>query len=66
MDNNWIVVVYVLLLIDSVGAIVMSWFGQKWWINSTGQFAKYFPPAKGWAVLYFVLVLIIGHLLGIL
>lgn len=44
----------------------MSWFGQKWWLQATGNFAKYFPPAKGWSVLYFVLVLVIGYLLGIL
>lgn len=66
MDINWVVVIYTMLLIDSMGAIVMSWFGQKWWMNATGSFAKYFPAAKGWAVLYFMLVLVIGYLLGLL
>ena len=65
MELNWIIVLYALLVIDSVGAIIMSWFGQKWWIQLSGPFAKYFPPAKGWSTLYFVLVLIIGHLLGL-
>ncbi|USN88568.1 MAG: hypothetical protein H6780_03720 [Candidatus Nomurabacteria bacterium] len=66
MEINWMVIVYTLLLIDSMGAIIMSWFGQKWWLQYTGFMAKYFPPAKGWSLLYFVLVLVIGHLLGLL
>lgn len=66
MEQQWIIIVYALLLIDSIGAILMSWFGQKWWIQAFGPLAKYFPPAKGWALLYFILVLIIGHLLGLL
>ncbi len=66
MDYKWLIIIYTLLLIDSMGAIIMSWFGQKWWLQATGSFAKYFPPAKGWSVLYFVLVLVIGYLLGIL
>lgn len=66
MEIDWTAVVYVLLLIDSMGAILVAWFGRKWWLQSVGPLAKYFPPAKGWAVLYFILVLVIGHLLGIL
>lgn len=66
MESNWMLVtiLYTLLLIDSMGAIIMSWFGQKWWMQ-LGWFATYFPPAKGWAMMYFVLVLVIGYLLGI-
>ncbi|MCB9815255.1 hypothetical protein H6785_01570 [Candidatus Nomurabacteria bacterium] len=63
MEINWVVVIYTLLLIDSMGVIIMSWFGQKWWLQFTGPMAKYFPPAKGWAVIYFTLVLAIGYLL---
>tara|TARA_B100000508_G_scaffold59047_1_gene45826 strand:+ start:4052 stop:4252 length:201 start_codon:yes stop_codon:yes gene_type:complete len=66
MEDNWIYIFFTLLLIDSMGAIIMSWFGQKWWMNATGSFAKHFPPAKGWAIVYFVLVLIIGYLLGVM
>lgn len=60
MEIDWIAVVYVAFLVDSMGAIIMSWFGRKWWMHSFGPMSTYFPPAKGWAVLYFVLVLIIG------
>ncbi|MCA9362416.1 hypothetical protein KC906_03495 [Candidatus Kaiserbacteria bacterium] len=66
MELNWTFILYTLLLIDSMGAIIMSWFGQKWWLQYTGRFASYFPPAKGWSVLYFILVLVIGYLLGLL
>lgn len=66
MEIDWTIVIYTLLLIDSMGAIVMSWFGQKWWVQYAGPIAKHFPPAKGWAVMYFSLVLVIGYLLGLL
>jgi hypothetical protein len=66
MELNWEIVVYALLLIDSIGAVAMSWFGRKWWIHSTGKFSEFFPPAKGWSVMYFVLILVIGYLLGII
>lgn len=65
MEQPWILFLYALLLIDSIGAMLLAWFGRKWWYNTTGSFAKYFPPAKGWTVYYFVLVLVIGYLLGI-
>ena len=66
MDLNWVVIIYTLFLIDSIGAVVMSWFGQKWWIDYAGPVAKYFPPAKGWTMIYFCLILVIGYLLGLL
>jgi hypothetical protein len=64
MELNWQLIIYSLLVVDSVGAVMMSWFGRSWWMHAAGPIAKYFPPAKGWALLYFVLVLVIGHLLG--
>lgn len=64
MDINWTLVFYAVFLIDSIGAIIISWFGDVWWKRFIGPLAKYFPAAKGWAILYFVLVLVIGHLLG--
>ena len=65
MELNWVVIIYTLLLIDSMGAILVSWFGQKWWMDFVGPMSKYFPPAKGWAVVYFILVLVIGYLLNL-
>lgn len=66
MEVNWVVIVFTLLLIDSIGAVVMSWFGQCWWVQLAGPLADHFPPAKGWTLVYFCLVLVIGYLLGVL
>ena len=66
MEIDWKIVLFTLLLIDSMGAILVAWFGQKWWIHLVGPLAKYFPPAKGWSVLYFMLVLMLGYALGVL
>jgi len=55
--------IWYLLLIDSVGAIVVSWFFAGWYKKNYKGFWKHFPATKGWAVWYFVLVLIIGWLL---
>tara|TARA_B100000508_G_scaffold92650_2_gene72331 strand:- start:3549 stop:3749 length:201 start_codon:yes stop_codon:yes gene_type:complete len=65
MEFDWMFILYTVLLVDSMVALFMSWFGQKWWIHAIGPLSKHFPPAKGWAVLYFVLVLIIGYLAGL-
>ncbi|MCA9353926.1 MAG: hypothetical protein KC877_00215 [Candidatus Kaiserbacteria bacterium] len=65
MEPHWQIIVFSLLVVDSVGAIIMSWCGRRWWIHNLGVFAEYFPPAKGWSALYFLLVLVIGHLLGL-
>jgi hypothetical protein len=64
MEINWLAIIYTLFLVNSMGAIIVAWFGSKWWIYSVGTFANWFPPAKGWSVLYLVLVLAIGYLLG--
>jgi len=64
MEWNWLDILYALLVIDSVGAVLMSWLGRKWWFQVLGPMAKYFPPAKGWTLLYLILVLFIGYLLG--
>ena len=66
MEINWVVIIYMIFLIDSIGVVTMSWFGQKWWMHYAQPISKYFPPAKGWAIVYFTLILIIGYLLGLL
>lgn len=66
MEFNWVVILYFLFLIDSMGAILVAWFGRKWWTSASGAFGRWFPPAKGWAMMYLILVLVIGYLLGIL
>jgi hypothetical protein len=66
MEINWLAIIFTILLIDSMGAILVAWFGQKWWTQSMGFLARHFPPAKGWSVLYFTLVLMLGYALGLL
>jgi hypothetical protein len=66
MEINWTIILFTVLLIDSMGAILVAWFGQKWWPQAMGRWAQYFPPAKGWSILYFMLVLMLGYALGLL
>ena len=66
MSLDWELIIFVLLLIDSVGAVLMSWFGQNWWLYTIGRFSEYFPPAKGWSAVYLILVLFLGYLMGII
>jgi len=65
MDIDWTLVLFLLLLADSLGAVLLAWFGRDFWISATGKYSKIFPPAKGWAALYLILVIFIGSLLGI-
>lgn len=65
MNIDWLLVIYAIFLLDSFGALIMSWFGQKWWMKYIGSIAIHFPPARGWTAVYFLLVLIIGFLLNI-
>lgn len=58
-------IIFWLLLIDSLGAMWVAWFGQKWYLHHLRIFVRYFPPAKGWAAYYFILVLFIGYIVGI-
>lgn len=63
MEYSWIKILSVLLIIDSVGALWVTWFGQQWYLHHLGVMAKYLPPAKGWAVWYFLLACIIFTLI---
>ncbi len=62
-ETIWVIVFY-LLLIDSLGANAMSWLGlKKWYQGNFSAFARYFPATKGWTTYYLILVLIIGYLI---
>lgn len=61
-DFTLVQILAVLLVIDSVGAIWVAWCGKRWFVRYFGMVARFFPPAKGWALLYFVLALIIALL----
>ena len=56
---TWIQIIAILLVVDSLGAMWIAWFGKRWFLQYFSIFARYFPPAKGWTTWYFVLTLII-------
>jgi len=57
-------IIYYLVLLDSIGANIVSWCCTKWYKKSVGKWAKHFPASRGWALWYFVLVLWIGSLMN--
>ena len=59
MEVTWIDILFYLVLIDSIGALWVAYFGERWFMHHMGVMAKYFPPAKGWATVYFVLALLL-------
>ncbi len=64
METTIYLVIFYLLLIDSLGANVVSWFGfRKWYQGNFSLLSRYFPATKGWTTYYLVLVLFIGCIL---
>ncbi|MCR4311229.1 MAG: hypothetical protein NUV54_01510 [Candidatus Taylorbacteria bacterium] len=57
-------IIFYVLLIDSIGANLVVWFGRRWYTEHFRIFSRVFPPASGWALYYLVLVLWIGALLS--
>lgn len=57
-------IVFYVLLIDSIGANLVSWvgLGDEWYKQNLRIFSRYFPATKGWTSYYFLLVLWIGYL----
>lgn len=56
-------IIFYLLLIDSVSCNLIVLFGEKWYVKHFRIVSRLFPPAKGWAVYYLILVLWIGTLI---
>ena len=57
------VIIFYLLLIDSIGANLLAWFGEKWYTKHFRVFSRYFPASKGWCLCYLILVLWAGSIL---
>jgi hypothetical protein len=53
-------IIFYLVLLDSIGAVVVSLFCAKWYKKNYRGFWKHFPATKGWCIAYFILVLWIG------
>lgn len=56
-------IVFYLLLIDAVSCNLLVLFGPEWYAQHFRLISRWFPPAKGWALYYLILVLWIGTLL---
>lgn len=57
-------IIFYLLLIDSIVANLIAWFGGEKWYKSQFQYiSRYFPVARGWTTYYFILILIMGVML---
>lgn len=56
-------IIFWVLLLDSLIANYISWYGNREYWNSIKFFKRYMPLTKGWTVLYLVLVLFIGYLI---
>ena len=63
------VIIFYLILIDSLFANAAAWFFPKWMKKKYKKFWKHLPVTKGWAAIYLILVLWVGfslHRLGVL
>jgi hypothetical protein len=63
MQTSPELIVFIILLIDSLGANAVTWLGgEKWYTKNFRIFSRYFPATKGWTTYYLILVLWIGYL----
>jgi len=62
MSETFAIVVFYLLLLDSVIVNILAWGYQGWYIKHFRTFSRWFPVARGWAGLYLALTLWIGFL----
>ncbi len=64
MEFTLEIVVFWLLVIDSIGANLMTWTsGKAWYQKHFRLMSRYFPASKGWTSYYFILVLWMGVML---
>lgn len=58
------VIIFYILLVDSVAANVLAWTkGRKWYHRHFRIISRWLPMARGWALYYLVLVLAFGFYL---
>ena len=64
MNYSIEIIIFIVLLIDSIGANLMAWTsGRAWYQRHFRLMSRYFPIAKGWTTYYLILVLIMGAML---
>lgn len=57
------VIIFYILLIDALAVNFVIWFGSRWYSKGLQSFSRWFPPAKGWAMYYLLLMLLMGFLM---
>lgn len=58
------VVVFWVLLVDALGANLMSWTsGKKWYQKHFRIMSRYLPMTQGWTTYYLILVLWMGAMI---
>jgi len=62
MNISLEVIVFWMLLIDAIGANIVAWPGNSWYKENFRLISRFFPPARGWAIAYLIIVLWIGYL----
>lgn len=66
MELSLLEIIFILFLLDAIGAVWVAWCGRRWFIHNFGVISRWFPPAKGWALYYFVWVLVAAYFAGVL
>jgi len=53
MEYSIEIILFYLLLVDSLGANLLSWGGgRKWYQRNFRIFSRYFPATRGWTTYY--------------
>lgn len=64
MKWNLETIIVLLLLLDSIGAVLFAYTdGKKWYQKHFRVFSRWFPMAKGWPLAYLGVVLLFGWML---
>lgn len=57
-------IIFYILLVDSIGANLVSWTGgRQWYQRNMRLMSRYFPATRGWTTYYLILVIFIGFIL---
>jgi len=56
-------IVWLVLLIDSVGAVLTAYFFRKQYKSKFKGIANHFPATKGWTLFYLALMIWIGTIM---
>ena len=65
-SSHILVIIFYILLFDSVGANILSWTRlRRWYTRACAPVARFFPLSRGWTTYYLILVLLIGYIIDV-